>query len=664
MANRYHLIPKTFNLKPPKQNNMKAIYNKLIAGCFALTLSAGFTACTDYLDKTADSTLEESDSYKNFTNFQGFVEEIYNCIPDKDNCNWNVSINFGDDELMDTQNSGMLTSQIDLGNFWAWQTAGANWFYQGGNNPTSKERFDHSIWGHAWYCIRKCNIGLQNIDQMTEATTEERNLILGQLYFFRAWWHFQVMEYLGGIPYIDEVMSGDYTKRNRLSFAEAADRCAEDFRRAADLLPIDWDNTAAGKNTLGHNEFRINKITALGYLGKAYLWAASPLINEGAQLNAGDKTYSYNQTYVMQAANAFGELLTYVENGETQYALAEFNYSDVFKHARANNANTCYTDNFYTTGQNWKMPGTTESIMRCSDAGVNASNWGFDRSFAPISVTGGGLVRSATANYVNYAYGMANGLPLDDPDSGFDPTHPFKDRDPRFYHDIVYDGVNYISGNVPSGMADYQYANLYTGGNWRGDASFSRTGYLYHKLAPMFTSGTDTDLWGLAVTCALSYMRLADIYLMYAEACAAVGNGNIKSSNCSLTAADAINKLRDRVGAGEVASKFVGDSHKFMDEVRRERAAELAFEGFRFVDLRRWLLLTENKYADKTAQEFTRVNDLSWYKNSNNDPSQAEVKGWGETTVVTRNYTARNYWFPFFKKDVSIYEGFEQNPGW
>ncbi len=643
---------------------MKTIYNHLTSGCCALALAMGLTACTDYLDKTADSTLEEEEAYQNFTNFQGFVEEIYNCIPDKDNCNWNVAINFGDDELLDTQSSGYLTPQIDLGNYWAWQTAGCNWFYQSGNSSTSTSRFDHSIWGHAWYCIRKCNQGIENIGLMTEATEEERNLILGQLYFFRAWWHFQVMEYLGGIPYITEVMGDDYPKLERLSFEEAAEQCAADFRTAADLLPIDWDNTTAGKNTLGHNEFRINKITALSYLGKTYLWAASPLINEGAQLNAGDKTYSYNQTYALQAANALGELLTYVENGQTQYALAEFNYSDVFKHTRSASASTCYTDIFYTTGQNWKMPGTCEVILYCSDAGENSANWGFDRSFAPISVTGGGMVRSATANYVNYAYGMANGLPLDDPDSGFDPTHPFRDRDPRFYHDIVYDGVNYISGNVPSGMADWQYTHLYTGGNWRGDASYSRTGYLYHKLAPMFTSGTDTDLWGLAVTCSLPYMRLADVYLMYAEACAALGNGNTSSSNCTLTAADAVNKLRDRVGAGEVATKFVSSSHDFMDEVRRERACELAFEGFRFVDLRRWLLLCEDEYAEKTSQEFTRVNDESWYTSGDNDPKDAEVSGWSETPVVTRNYTARNYWFPFFKKDVSVYEGFEQNEGW
>ena len=57
----------------------------------------------------------------------------------------------------------------------------------------------------------------------------------------------------------------------RLSYKECADRCAEDFRKAADLLPIDWDKTKAGQGTTGKNQLRVNKIAALAYLGKNYL---------------------------------------------------------------------------------------------------------------------------------------------------------------------------------------------------------------------------------------------------------------------------------------------------------------------------------------------------------------------------------------------------------
>ena len=92
----------------------------------------------------------------------------------------------------------------------------------------------------------------------------------------------------------------------RLSYQECADKAAVDFRMAADLLPINWDNTTVGKQTAGKNDMRINKIMALGYLGKNYLWAASPLMEHGAQLG-GSNTYNYNTEYAKKAAEAFGE---------------------------------------------------------------------------------------------------------------------------------------------------------------------------------------------------------------------------------------------------------------------------------------------------------------------------------------------------------------------
>jgi len=74
-------------------------------------------------------------------------------------------------------------------------------------NSDGNAKFKHSLWPHAWYCIRKANIGIANLERLTEATDEEKKLIAGQLYFFRAWWHFEMMQYFGGLPYIDTVLS-------------------------------------------------------------------------------------------------------------------------------------------------------------------------------------------------------------------------------------------------------------------------------------------------------------------------------------------------------------------------------------------------------------------------------------------------------------------------
>ena len=653
------------------KNKIKTL---MLTGCVSLALGTSLSSCQDYLDKEPDSTVSADDAFANFRNFQGFVEEIYNCIPDKEKCNYCPSWNWGDDEIFNPEADNRMTHQVDLGNFRAWESTG-NWLKRDGSS-TSTNKFDHGIWNHAWYCIRKCNLGLQNIDKFVTGSAEEKKLIEGQLYFFRAWWHEELMEYFGGMPYVDTFLGDNAEQRlPRLTYQECADKAAADFRKAADLLPINWDKTSAGLATQGKNELRINKIMALGYLGKTYLWAASPLMKNGAQAGASKngKTYDYDQEYAKKAAEAFGELLSLVETGQTQYALAEFKYSDIYNHERSADANSCFSDIFYTKKQNWKMPGTVEAIFRGPSADFNGSNWNTSKVFGPKVqkvVAHDNVIHQPTANLVE-AYGMANGEPIYlvengqyvlNPKSGFDPKHPFKNRDPRFYHDIVFDGFKYLNG-TPGLYADLQYCQLYTGGNMRPVANASRTGYFIQKLVPHTCNEVDKDYdWGSALHCYLPYMRLADIYLMYAEACAAFGGATGKSSNFSKTAEDAINTLRDRCGAGHVAPEFVADSHKFMDEVRREREVELSFEGFRFCDLQRWLLLTEAPYNQKFSQEFDRVESADFYKN--HDPKDAEVANYRRKLILTRNFDAKHYWFPLPIKETQISSEFKQNPGW
>lgn len=85
------------------------------------------------------------------------------------------------------------------------------------------------------------------------------------------------------------------------------------------------------------------------------------------------------------------------------------------------------------------MPGSVEAIFRgpsgsSGSADGNNTNWNMSKLWGP-KVAGlvehDVIIHLPTANLVAM-YGMANGLPLDDPNSGFDPTHPFKNRDPRF----------------------------------------------------------------------------------------------------------------------------------------------------------------------------------------------------------------------------------------
>ena len=668
-------------------NNIKSLL------CGSLLLIAGvasFTSCKDWLDKDPESIVAEDEAFKNYRNFQGYIEEIYNLVPDKEKVNYCSGWNLGDDAVHNTEGYAHIDHQADLGNYRDWLTNSQFWL--------NGDRY--SLWRSSWYCIRKCNMGIANIKSLV-GTDEERDLLLGQMYFFRAWWHFELICYFGGLPYIDEAFEASaIPELPRLSFQECADRCAEDFQRAYDLLPVDpqaWDETLAGMQTAGKNDLRINKFMALCYLGKCYLWAGSPLMKEFektkdggvAQLlgaSSNGKTYDYDVAYCKKAAEALGKALDMVNRRTVSYKLADFKYTNLYDHEKEEESETNYSEIFYTHKQSWKVPGSSEAIFRGICSGLNTANWNHTKIFGPKVaglVAHDKIIHHPTANLIDQ-YGMANGQPIYlvkngvyvlNPESGWDPEHPYKNRDPRFYHDIVFDGFHYVLSTdaLTTEQKKYDYCTLYTGGAMRGVADGSSTGYFIQKLTPHQCN--EGDKWydyDHALETYLPYMRLADVYLMYAEAQAAIATSAAglkeKPTYClSLSAVDAINKLRDRVNSEDypmehVQPNLMDTREHFIDEVRRERAVELAFEGFRWNDLQRWLLLTEPPYTMKYSHEFERLEKDTWFKS--HDPKDAQVGNFHKEELITRRLESKHYWFPLPDKETYLYAGFPQNPGW
>lgn len=619
--------------------------NKIIYILFAFfSVGLMFTSCTDYLDRDSDSVLSREDAFKNFNNFQGFVEVIYNVIPDVAKHNWVSSFNWGDDEVITTGNGEYLMGYaIDGGNYRSYFNKGdcfldRNWKVDG-------DRFAKSLWGGGWYAIRQANLGIEALENgmLKDATQEEREFIEGQLYFFRAWIYFQLTTYWGGLPYMLEPLAPDAQfNLPRESYQENAEKMAADFQRAADLLPIDWDNTTTGNRTKGNNAFRPNKIWALSYLGKTLLYAGSPLMQNGGENN----NRSYNADYCKRAAEVLGTVLNMVEAGQTQYAMVSFDK---------------YSSLFYTKEQNWLMPGGTEAIMRSPTFGAD-SYWRQMNSYQLAAICeGDGIILCPAANYVNY-FGMANGLPLNDPQSEFNDEQPWKGRDPRFYNNFIYDGVQMIEAPSDNNK-QYQYANFYDGGNCCSDPrTTSRTGYFNYKFIPVGANKDDNDYgYGKATHFHLSWLRLAEVYLLYAEAVAqGYGSPTAKAATFIKSAVDAVNVVRERAGVEGVATAYTADLEKFMGEVRRERAVELAFEGHRFNDLRRWKLLTEYPYNIKTMQKFDRAEEFDPAA----DPKERKVRNFREVVVTERKLSGKHYWLPFKTDDVTMYPEFYQNPGW
>ncbi len=604
---------------------MKKINHYIKSGLILMMLILGTTSCEDYLDKSPEADITEKDVYGNFTSFQGFVEEMYNCIMDPDKGGaWNKYL-FADETL------GPSPYQFDLGNYWGNET----YFFGVEVTPArlaSNTTRDRRVWEYAWYGIRKANMTLAKIDEpgLFEGSEEEKNHIKGQALFFRGWFYFEICRYWGGMPYITKVldpnepMTTDEFKR--LNFQETAKLMAKDFRAAADLLPLHWDQSAPGQKTLGHNRDRINKFHALGYLGKALLYAASPMINEEATGNN-----SFNAELCGQAAKAFGELLTLVDQPGAPYKLQTW---------------ATWNDNFYK--MNNLRPGGTECIMSPTiydRTRVRNSTLGAT-SPSSFGLNSGSSADVPTHNYIkNYA--MANGLPIDDPESGFNPNDPWTGREPRFYKNIAIDGEKWWA----TAGAD-QFAQLYNGGRHRSIINpASVTGYYQKKfnaLSPTYSLSQSG-----AVMAYVPYLRLADIYLMYAEAVnfSSGGGPQVTSGNYTMTAEQAMNVVRTRAQLPALKAKYTANKDVFFEEIVRERAVELAFEGARFCDLRRWNRNADPRYLDKTAIDFDR--------GSNGKPINIK-----ERLIVRRVAEKKHNWLPIQVKFTKQYEGFPQNPGW
>lgn len=588
-----------------KKYKLSFIFSVMIMG---LTI----ISCEKYLDKAPESTITEKDVFGNFTSFQGFVEEIYNCVVNYHAGegtvpNWNLA-----DEAL--QSSPLA---FDQGNYWS----------QGGlftGSASTDAGQTQGIWNVGWYGIRKANIALSKLDLLVDATEEEKDLIKGQALFFRAWLHFEIARYWGGMPYIDKVLgSSDNLKLPRLNFRETALRCAEDFKEAAALLPVDWDLIPAGQNTSGANRQRVAKGWALGYLGKVLLYAGSPMMNEESGGPA-----AFDPDLCKQSAAAFAQVIDMTG----MYQLQSW---------------ATWTDNFWVwSPSNLKLPGGTEVIMPTTIFNTGRIRYQSVGRHSPVQMgQGNNFVEVPTHNYVKN-YGMANGLPIDDPSSGFVAADLWTGREPRFYVDIIVNGDE-LCANTAAGVD--RIAQLYNGARHRGGSQGSATGYFLRKFNPEGTNQWD-KLWDNFQS-TVSYMRLADVYLMYAEA-VLQGYGSASSSvPGSITAEEAVNIVRNRAQLPDLTAPYITPA-AFMEVIIRERAVELGFEAHRFCDLRRWNLNGDPKYLDKTEIQFDQ------------DPVTKKPINLVENTVITRVVEKKHNWLPLSVEDTKRYADFKQNPGW
>lgn len=229
------------------------------------------------------------------------------------------------------------------------------------------------------------------------------------------------------------------------------------------------------------------------------------------------------------------------------------------------------------------------------------------------------------------AYQMNNGKDIIDLSSGFDPMDPYANRDPRLKYSIYVLGTELPDGKIfnskpQSGTADavdYDYISTKTG--------FTLKKYINSEdLSQPLNCGINIIL-----------LRYTEVLLTYAEA-------QIESNKIDNTVVDAINKVRLRVDVNMPPISILSQT-EMRKIVRRERLVELAFEGLRFFDIRRWGI------ADKVMPG--KVYGMTYSDNG----SLITVEAPAVERVFKKN---RDYLWPIPQKEKELNPSLGQNPNW
>jgi hypothetical protein len=207
-------------------------------------------------------------------------------------------------------------------------------------------------------------------------------------------------------------------------------------------------------------------------------------------------------------------------------------------------------------------------------------------------------------------------------------------------------------GAVHPKFRQHLYAEVYKGvaHSYPEIETGSRTGYCAKKWFHITSNNFDGKMDNLLPF--RVHVRYTDVLLMYAEAALmAYGiDGSPTDVGATFSAREIMNMIRDRAGVPHI-DPSKASVEDFMDELRRDRAVELCYEGHRWMDIRRWKLGTEMKYREKTELIFDRN-------------EEGEPVNFKENILRTKVFEERHYWLPFPKDETLLYEEFYQNPGW
>nr|MBD3620795.1 RagB/SusD family nutrient uptake outer membrane protein [Sunxiuqinia sp.] len=495
------------------------------------------------------------------------------------------------------------------------------------NTNSSIQNFTNGVWGPTrtmdniyskmYTGIRYCNYTFENLDKGREfilpinATHIDVDSTIirykAENYFLRAYFYSELLKRYGGVPIVTKVLSpSEDLNIPRGTFDEVVDLILADCDKAARSLPKTMRNWMDGNENKERG--RVAQSSALALKSRVLLLAASPLWN-----SSGD------QEKWQKAADA---ALACIQ-------LAEANSGDLGLMSWAD-----LTADKLFTANNWESRGPKEALL-----------WGYANNRndielwnAPVSFAGAKGRCNPSQELVDAFEMKTTGLPINDPNSGYDPMNPYANRDPRLSLFILYNGNTFKNTTVETYVADPEGVPGKDGIGVNVNAT--RTGYYMKKFL------SRNVVWNASSNVnrrrAPILMRYAEVLLNYAEAL----------NEAQGPVADVykyVNMVRNRAQMPDLPAGLTKEEMR--ERIMNERRVEFCFEEMRFFDVRRWKL--GNTYFNKP------VTGMKIRVDANKNPVAYE-----RFEVESRQWDEKMNLYPIEQNEIYKAPKIEQNPGW
>lgn len=634
---------------------------------FCCWLLLGFLSGCNYLDIVPDNLPTLEMAFNNKSSAERYLFTCYSFVPEHGKIGTDPGMDVGDEVWYFSDNSADYSNKTTF-----WIARGM----QNSNEPLV-DYWNGTQWGKPMFVgIRNCNIFIENIDRVPDLSAYDKETWKAEVKVLKAFYHFWLMRMYGPIPIIKEnipVSAGeDEVRVVRDKIDDVVAYIVSLIDEAVDYLPLNIQNEAAEMG-------RITRPAAKAIKAKILVLAASPFFNGNPDYanfkTAGGEPF-FNQVYDKEkwtrAAEACLDAIQCAEEaGHGLYEFVNMSSTKLSEETILSLTNRCKVTERWNKELIWGcgQSGNRDLQVLCQpwlesnyssdDRYHNARNGTFAPTLAVVETfyTKNGVPMDEDKEYdYNARYTTRQATEADKYyiQPGYITAKLHFDREPRFYATLGFDGSSWYGiGKMDDNDMWYLEAKAKQTAGKRGNTLYSITGYFAKKLVRYQNAMVPASIQ--IETYPFPIIRLADLYLLYAEA---LNEAKKEEGAVPEDCYTYVDKVRERAGLKGVRESwrlYANDANKpdsyegFQAIVRRERMIELALEGQRFWDIKRWNLA--NQYFNKSLQ--------GW------DINQDETSEYYKlNTYFIRNYDSRENLWPLKDYDCIVNPKLIQNPGW